>query len=120
MPHLIFELSANISEKDHLSSLFEQCHHVLTENLPAQLSDCKTRSIVYDDYRAGDGSPEKGFIHANLNILPGRTPNTLNQVAEKLMALFHVYFSESMKRLNLQITLEISELTKFYFKSRSA
>lgn len=114
MPHLIVEFSSNIAEKQQFSSLFAKCHPLLVQGLPTQLSHCKSRAIEYDHYWIGNGDTKNGFIHANLKILPGRTPETLNQVAETLMAVFKAHFAESMRILDLQITLEVSELDSHY------
>lgn len=115
MPHLTVEYSANVCES-HFSELFQNCHIFLVNHLPTQLKDCKSRAIQYPIYYLGDGSPQNAFVHACLQVMPGRTTATLQKVAQGLMEIFKQYFSESLKKLHLQITLEIKELHSPYEK----
>lgn len=116
MPQLILEHSANIFEKQNLTKLFQTLHQLLTENLPTQLANCKSRAIEYTTYYVGDGNPNHAFVHINLKVLPGRDFATLQNTGEKIMEESKNYFTESAQKLNLQISLEISELEKIYFK----
>lgn len=118
MPHLTLELSSNIEEKNILS-LFKYCHSILSKMLPTEIHSCKSRSIVYDTYYIGDGKPNNAFVHLTVKIMPGRSPSTLKELSESIMNLLKNHFNESLKKLNLQITLEIIELQKTYFKITS-
>lgn len=114
MPHLLFELSDNIIEKNQLLPLFEQCHRLLAEKLPTKIESCKSRTLVHSQYMIGDGRPENAFVHLDLRIMAGRTPEVLNEVGEHLMALLLTYFNASSQKWNLQITLEISNLNTYF------
>jgi 5-carboxymethyl-2-hydroxymuconate isomerase len=116
MPQLILEYSENVIEQAHLSDLLQQLHGLLAETLPTDLASCKSRAIGYKVYSVGDGQANTAFIHLNLKVMPGRTENTLQHVGERIMKLLSSYFAESLQKLTLQITLEISELQATYFK----
>lgn len=115
MPHLTLEYSANVTESQ-FPELFQRCHAFLVEHLRTHLAHCKSRAIQCTQFFVGDGNPKNAFVHVCLQIMPGRTPDTLQKVSQGLMELFKHQFSQSLENLNLQITLEIREL-QFYKKT---
>lgn len=116
MPHLILEYSANVIEKSQLNTLLKSIHPVLVEMLPADLGACKSRAIECAHFCVSNGNVNNAFVHVTLKIMSGRTEDTLKKVGEKIMAMLKAYFSESMGKLQLRISIEISELSKIYFK----
>ena len=116
MPQLILEYSSNIIEKNNLINLLKNINKFLSESLPTELSSCKSRSVECGVYCIGDGSPRNAFVHVTLKIMPGRNLNKLTDVCNGVMNILKEYFHESAQKLNLQITLEIDELQKTYFK----
>ncbi len=119
MPQLTLEFSANILEKNNMTSLFKQCHALLAHALPTELASCKSRAIESSFYCVGDGQPNHAFVHVSLKVMPGRSVETLKNVGDKMMKILKDNFSESLKKLHLQLTVEISELQKTYFKITS-
>jgi 5-carboxymethyl-2-hydroxymuconate isomerase len=116
MPHLTLEFSANILEKNNMTSLFKECHVMLAHALPSELARCKSRAIESSFYYVGDGQPNNAFVHVSLKVMPGRSFDTLKNVGDNMMKILKDNFSESLKKLHLQITVEISDLQKTYFK----
>lgn len=113
MPHLILEYSANVSEPD-FCGFFRECHQLLTNALPTELKTCKSRAIKYQDFYVGDGDAHNAFVHLTLKIMPGRSMKVLQTVSQALLELLKKYFSESFKRGNLKISIEINELAQPY------
>lgn len=117
MPHLILEYSNNISiAKNNLNELLQRCNHLLAEMLPTELTGCKSRAYVCDNYCIGAGRSDDAFVHANLSVMPGRTPEKLQTLGQNLLTLLSNHFAAANLKLHLQITLEISESGKNYFK----
>jgi 5-carboxymethyl-2-hydroxymuconate isomerase len=116
MPHLIIEHSHNLIEKQNLTGLLAQCHQLLAELLPTDINNCKSRVLAYEEYQVGNGDTNNAFVHFNLKILAGRTEDTLNHAGKTLMQVAYDYFHQSNAKLNLQISIEISELASTYFK----
>ena len=116
MPQIVLEYSSNIIEKNNLTDLLKSINKYLSESLPTELSSCKSRSIECDVYCIGDGSLRNAFAHVSLKVLPGRDSNQLTDVGNGIMGILKEYLHESAQSLSLQITLEISELQKTYFK----
>lgn len=119
MPQLILEYSKNIIERDNLTTLFQQCHDLLAEALPTDLNSCKSRAIKCKTYVVGDGQLDNAFIHVSLKVMPGRTQDTLQNVGQRMMKVLENHFAQSLQKLKLQITLEISNLQPTYFKITS-
>ena len=89
MPQLILEYSSNILEKDSFEALFKKCHELLVKVLPTELATCKSRAIECDTYYIGDGSPKNAFVYVIIEVMPGRSQETLKPtVAGRLRTLF--------------------------------
>lgn len=114
MPQLILEYSSNVIEPD--KELLKSINQFLTEILPTELSSCKSRAIRHDNFCVGNGNEKNAFIHVNLKVMPGRTVEKLNDVGNGMMKILQEYFHQSLQKLKLQITIEIGELEKTYFK----
>ncbi|MHB1221711.1 MAG: 5-carboxymethyl-2-hydroxymuconate Delta-isomerase [Gammaproteobacteria bacterium] len=116
MPQLVLEYSSNVIEKDDLTKLLKKINHFLTDSLPADLAACKGRAFERDVYCVSDGDARHAFVHVHLKVMAGRTYEKLNDVGNGLMSLLQEYFQTSAKQLALQMSLEIQELQKTYFK----
>lgn len=116
MPHLILEYSSNLLEKTTLSGVFKKCHVILTEMLPTEVNSCISRAVEFGQYYIGEGQSDKAFIHVSLRLKAGRTFKTLQRTSESLLAAITDYCKESSEKLNLQISLEVIELQKTYFR----
>lgn len=116
MPQLTLEYTNNFAEKNDFSALFKKIHAFLTQHLPADLASCKSRVFELDNYYVGDGNPENAFVHVQLAFMQGRSPEKITEVGDEVLRLLKEHFSESLKRKNFQITLEVRELAKTYLK----
>ncbi len=115
MPQIIFELSDNLIEKDFSKALVT-IHQILTDGLPTTLASCKSRVIRYQDFLVGDGEVNNAFVHLSIGVLSGRTKETRDLVAHKILKFLEQYLSQSFAKLNLQITIAISELPEVFYK----
>ncbi len=117
MPHLILEYSENIIEEMEFSALFKQCHDLLVERLSTALKSCKSRAYLCEDYYVGDGNANNAFVHLTVKVMAGRSKELLNSTAESLLEILKIYFSESIQKLNLELSIEMTELHDPYFKA---
>lgn len=117
MPQLTLEYTANILEKDQFTTLFSACHELLTHSLNTAIENCKSRAYEATHFFIGDGAQTHAFVHVRLEILAGRTTQVLQETGEQLLTLLTQHFAQTAKHHQLQISLEISELSKHYFKS---
>ncbi len=119
MPHLNLEYTNNIEEGDDFSDLFASINHMVSEKLPADIASCKCRAILVDNYYVGNGNSEAAFVHVELSFMQGRSAEIREEVGKELFQLLKTYFSDSAKRKDFQITLEVRELAKPYLKWNS-
>ena len=84
MPHLTIEYSANLPhypEAETLTALNTAlCAHPQVQDE----ADLKTRFIVADSFEIGIAPANRAFVHAQLRLLAGRTPEAAS--GEKLSA----------------------------------
>jgi 5-carboxymethyl-2-hydroxymuconate isomerase len=116
MPQLLLEMSSNVKEQENINHLLQACHAILADRLPTDLASCKSRAIIYDTYCVGDGNSNNALVNLTIKILTGRTQETLTSIGNSIMAILKNYFIKSLQELNLQITIEISELPQTYLK----
>jgi 5-carboxymethyl-2-hydroxymuconate isomerase len=114
MPHLVLEYSENIIEKHNLKAFLQDCHVLLATTLPTTIPSCKSRAIECALYCVGEGAPDDAFVHLSLKILAGRSPDKIKQTGALLLDKLKKQFSGSINKLNLEITLEITELANYF------
>jgi 5-carboxymethyl-2-hydroxymuconate isomerase len=116
MPHITLEYSSNIIEKDQSFSkeLFPKIHALLIDNLGTNINACKSRATKFDDFYLADGA-DKSFIFLEIRILPGRTKEKIENFSQNLLELAKNYFSKSLEKKNLAISVNIVEM-EFYNK----
>ncbi len=115
MPHVIFELSDNVIEKDFTKILVE-IHQILTTSLPTQIESCKSRVIQHQHFLVGKGDIDDAFIHLSIEVLSGRSRATLDLTANKVATALQSYFKASLEKLNLNISIAIRDLPDTYYK----
>lgn len=117
MPHIILECSDNIIELD-LKPICIDIQNVLVDQLPTQLTSCKSRVMRHKDYVLGDGNINNAFVHVSIQVMPGRNQQLINAISEMVLDKLKDYFHVSSSRLNLQLSVAISDLPESYCKSK--
>lgn len=116
MPHVILECSENIEAQLPVSTLLAEIHRVLEKQLPTDLSTCKSRCVVHKSFYLGDGHQSNAFVHLTVKIMSGRTDEVQNILGNQLVTILKKYFEDYPNKSHLQISVEIVELNKHYFK----
>ncbi|MFA6038193.1 MAG: 5-carboxymethyl-2-hydroxymuconate Delta-isomerase [Legionellales bacterium] len=120
MPQLRLDYTANVIEKNDFPALFKKCHEILATTLPTKINSCKSRAMLQEDYYIGDGDTGHAFVCLQLQIMAGRPKQVRDEVVHLLLDVFKDHFSESLKQLKLQITIELQELSEeLYFKFKT-
>lgn len=107
MPHCIVEHSANLSSSELMPLVFEAVRD--SGLFEADGSDIKVRAIPYQDYLVGTGGGTRtvDFIHIELKILSGRTPEQKQHLSRGVL--------EQIKTLALQpcsMTVEVVDMDR--------
>lgn len=116
MPQIRIECSTNIVEQN-LKPFFQTCHTLLAQTLPTDLNNCKSRAVACEQYCIGDDQPQRAFVHMQVQVLSGRSAELLTKLGDELLILLQHYFKASMAQLDLQLSVEIQELSPHYFKN---
>ncbi len=87
MPHLTIEYSANLPhypEAETLTALNATlCAHPQVQDE----ADLKTRFIVADSFEIGIAPANRAFVHAQLRLLAGRTPEAKKELSDRIAAV---------------------------------
>lgn len=116
MPQLTLEYSSNIIEKTQMPALFQKCHTILAEMLPADINACKSRAIECSDFYIGNGEKTHAFVYLKIQVLPIRTQAVREATANAILPVLKEHFYASLNALALQIIVEMSELSSIYLK----
>ena len=118
MPHLMMEYSANLLEEDELNHFLQQCNHILSETLPANISACKSRAYPCTNYVLADNESNiEAFIAITIKVWSGRSAAILQTTAENILHLAERMFIQSLQALQLKISVEVLELSHHYAKN---
>lgn len=116
MPHLILEHTNNI--KENFKSLFQKLHQILIVEACASLENCKSRAVELDTFLIGNNDTNNAFVHLEIRLIEGRGLKIREKIGKLVLTILEEYFSKSQVDLNLQISVEITELPRnLYFKT---
>lgn len=118
MPHLTLEYTGNLEQEiDAFSRLFLGLHRILADVGTIGIKNCKSRAVRLDDYLIGEGTADGAFVHLGIRILEGCSIEVKGEIGRQCLCLLGEYFSASLARSELQITVEIIDMQRqHYFK----
>lgn len=108
MPHLTIEYSDNLPGFDPRAAL-AHANQMLDASGLFQEIDIKSRIIACPAFQVGLADSGRGFIHARIAIMPGRTDQ---QKADLTQAVLHALRQQlpTLPELHVQISVELTEL----------
>lgn len=119
MPHLTIQVTPNVSiahEESFLKvlnkSLWDSGHF-------KKPTDIKARIVPIETFLVGveDDEQINGFIYAHFKLMAGRDADVRNQLAELLVTTIEETIkSEQSARVELQICVEVEEISAVYHK----
>ncbi|BDU76796.1 5-carboxymethyl-2-hydroxymuconate Delta-isomerase [Mesoterricola sediminis] len=119
MPHTLLEYTANVAESPDLQAFWERLHRHLEATAPCRIQDIKSRARRCEDFRMGAGGGH-AFVHLTIQLMEGRTPETLAQVGQGALALLREAFPRTLAEREADLTVEIRGMRKdSYFKTTS-
>jgi len=89
-------------------------HLILAETVATTAKGCTSRALPFKNYVVGSGEANNAFVHICIKMLPGRTPEMLNDLGTQLLQLINETFKQSIEELNLSITIEIRHLGTYF------
>jgi 5-carboxymethyl-2-hydroxymuconate isomerase len=111
MPHLVIEHSANVGALP-LSDLLPALNRSLTAS-PEILdeSDLKTRVVAFDQFRIGNQADSRAFVHAQLRLLSGRSPEAKRDLSERIAVVLR-QFVPKPAGVQVQLSVEVIDMDR--------
>ncbi|WP_019673970.1 5-carboxymethyl-2-hydroxymuconate Delta-isomerase [Psychrobacter lutiphocae] len=121
MPHLIVQASANVKVKNPEgllkklnSTLWETGHFGTPQAIKARMLDVDTFLVGTDDHQQAEG-----FVYLQLRLMPGRSQQIRDDIADKLLACVQDELgADQSGRVTIQYCVEVVELSEAYRKVR--
>lgn len=118
MPQIKLEYTDNVKLENKIGKVFSEIHLVLNQTTGVKIDNCKSRAVCLSDYYIGNGEINQAFVHLEVRILEGRTPELKKETGRILLEILNNSFSFHENPDGLQITIEIIDMNKdMYFKS---
>lgn len=118
MPHLVIEHSTNLGPFP-VAEILPALNRSLTASPEVKdEADLKTRVVAVDTFRVGNQGEDRAFVHAQLRLLAGRTPEAKRDLSERIA----VVLRQSVPRpagVLVQLSVEIVDMDRdSYVKER--
>jgi 5-carboxymethyl-2-hydroxymuconate isomerase len=111
MPHLIIQVGAGVSASEQ-ESLLRNAHRALLDSGEVKVPiNLKSRVVQAERELIGHEGPSASFVHAELRLLVGRSPETRQRLADLVLAAL----SEDL-RPEIETSVEVNELPAAYAK----
>ena len=120
MPQITLEYTTNAPQREGLQDLLAKIHRILAEVGGIKIGNCKSRARACETYHIAGGEPSGAFVHLEVRILEGRTPEVKQKIGESLLKALVDWYGESGADNGLQLTVEIQDIILAnYFKHPS-
>lgn len=118
MPHLIVDYSANLAGFPEAQALAELNQAVCASPEIAAEADLKTRCAMAGSYAIGTAPQPRAFVHAQLRLLSGRTPEAKRDLSERIAAVLR-RLAPRPEGVLVQLSVEIVDMDRAsYTKER--
>lgn len=118
MPQIVLEYSDNIGQEIESVVLLREIASIVSAAGGVRVGDFKSRAMRRKDYLVGEGRSMDAFVHLEIGLFAGRSPEIKRRIGEDCLEYLEEYFVPSRDELSLQITVEIREMEKeSYFKT---
>ena len=118
MPHLIVEYSQNLAGFPEAQALTELNQAVTSSPEVLDEADLKSRIVPVDSFEIGTAPANRAFVHAQLRLLSGRTPEAKKDVSERVAEVLR-RLSPKPAGVMVQLSVEIVDMDRgSYVKER--
>ncbi|MDR5741146.1 MULTISPECIES: 5-carboxymethyl-2-hydroxymuconate Delta-isomerase [unclassified Caballeronia] len=110
MPHLIIDYSPGVLDDGDLAPLLAELNEALVASGAIRdEADLKSRVTRCDAVRVGAANAPRGYVHAQLRLLPGRDVETRARLASLIANVLRARCRRSPDRL-VKLSVEIVEM----------
>ena len=118
MPHLIVEYSQNLAGFPEAQALTELNQAVTSSPEVLDEADLKSRFVLVDSFEIGTAPANRAFVHAQLRLLSGRTPEAKKDLSERVAEVLR-RLSPKPAGVMVQLSVEIVVMDRgSYVKER--
>ena len=118
MPHLIVEYSQNLAGFPEAQALTELNQAVTSSPEVLDEADLKSRFVLVDSFEVGTAPANRAFVHAQLRLLSGRTPEAKKDLSERVAGVLR-RLSPKPAGVMVQLSVEIVDMDRgSYVKER--
>ncbi|KLR58795.1 5-carboxymethyl-2-hydroxymuconate Delta-isomerase [Diaphorobacter sp. J5-51] len=118
MPHLIVEYSRNLAGFPEAQALTELNAAVCASPELADEADLKSRITAVPQFEVGTAPAHRAFVHAQLRLLSGRTPEAKKDLSERVAGVLRRLTPRPAGVL-VQLSVEIVDMDRpSYVKER--
>lgn len=116
MPHLTVEYSSNIAGLPEAEMLAALNATLCASPEIALEVDLKSRIWPVAQYQIGTASAPRAFVHAQLRLLSGRTPEAKKDLSERIASVLQ-RLTPQPAGVQVQLSVEITDMDRpSYFK----
>ena len=118
MPHLIVEYSQNLAGFPEAQALTELNQAVTSSPEVLDEADLKSRFVLVDSFEIGTAPANRAFVHAQLRLLAGRSPEAKADLTERIAAVLRQR-TPRPEGVLVQLSVEIVDMDRgSYIKER--
>jgi len=118
MPHLTVEYSGNLPHFPEAETLTELNAALCAHPDVQDEADLKTRFVVADSFEIGTAPAHRAFVHAQLRLLSGRTPEVKKQLSDRIAAVLRG-LTPRPQGVMVQLSVEVVDMDRAsYAKER--
>ena len=117
MPHLIVEFSDNLTGFPAKQILAELNTAVVASGQVQDETDLKSRTVRTSQFAIGtDRAASRGFVHAELRLLTGRTPEIKRDLSDRIAAVLRE-LTPKPEGMLVQLSVDIVDMDRAaYYK----
>lgn len=118
MPHLIVEYSSNLAGFPEAQILTELNQAVTSSPEVLNEADLKTRIVATGSYAIGTALGPRAFVHAQLRLLSGRSPEAKRDLSDRIAAVLR-RLTPQPEGVLVQLSVELVDMDRgSYTKER--
>ncbi|MBI1331376.1 MAG: hypothetical protein GC165_00700 [Armatimonadetes bacterium] len=115
MPHIRLETTSDVVENQDAVDILQRLVDKLAEFDTIGPYSIKAYHVLRNTWLIGEGGPS-GFIHCEVAILTGRSPDLKRAIADGMFAELQDCFNRSRESEEAGITLELREMDKEIYR----
>src|SRR4051794_39344782 len=111
MPHLVVEYTDNLRERFDAHATLAKLNRELDAMGEFVSADIKSRAHALDSFVVGVTGREEAFIHVELAILAGRSPELKQEVLQRLLAVVRGQ-AVAPPGMRMQLTVRVVDIDR--------